>query len=526
MLIRPRSRITLRQLVLVLSIGSVLTMLLAGTIGVYQVQKDQLMDDTLTSNQAFAEKLAASTATLLAQAQQDLAYTANRIAQSSQQLASLQDEVDYLREQGVGFNTVSITDNQGYIVTVSPQSRNLKGRRIDLDTPRTALRHQGPTISKPFTTVLGNLAIQLTHPLRSANKPERGYLTGTIYLNSNGALARQLSEHFFRNDTYVYVVDSARRLLYHPDEDRIGTTVGVNLAIDAVLKGIQGRQRIINSKGEDMLAGFAYVPSAQWGIVVQRPTRVTLAQLSTLMHNMLWQLLIPVVALLALLWYLSTLVSRPLEALAQIMQEGYEDQMPQRIRSVRCWYFEAEYLQNALLSGLGAVGLQLGLLHEAAYQDPMTKLGNRRGLGLALQACQDMGQPYAVMLLDIDFFKSINDTHGHDVGDQVICQLSDIMRGQARDGDALFRLGGEEFLVLLPATQADIATVIAERLRAAVAQAPILPDRTVTVSIGVAGGRPDGLEASEAVIKAADRALYLAKQQGRNRVVRQAVEAV
>ncbi|WP_322997183.1 sensor domain-containing diguanylate cyclase [Castellaniella sp.] len=519
MLIRPRARITLRQLVLILSIGSVLIMLIAGAIGVYHVQREQLMDDTLTSNQAFAEKLAASTSNLLEQAQQDLAYTAERIVQSRQQPSQWQSEVDRLRAQGVGFNTVSLTDSQGVISTVSPRSRNLQGKHTDQNSPNAGLRHQTPTISSPLTTMLGNLAIQLTHPLYTQSNQYLGYLTGTIYLKSDGALARQLGEHFFRNDTYVYVVDSARRLLYHPKTDRIGTTVTINPVVDAVLTGQHGMQRITNSQGVDMLAGFAYVPETKWGIVVQRPTLVTLSQLSKLMRNMLWQLMIPVALLLALLWYLSNLVSRPLGELAQIVQNGYEDQMVQRIRSVRCWYFEADHLQGALLSGLGAVGLQLGQLQEAAYQDPMTGLGNRRGLSLALQACLSMNQPFSVIALDIDFFKSINDTHGHDVGDQIICQIGDRMRSQAREGDALFRMGGEEFLAILPNTQTDIATAIAERLRSNIEQATILPDRNVTVSIGVAGWRPGQDTTGEHIIKAADQALYQAKQSGRNQVI-------
>ncbi|WP_323016525.1 sensor domain-containing diguanylate cyclase [Castellaniella sp.] len=520
MRIRQPSRITLRQLVLVLSIGSVLAMLVAGMAGAYRIQRDQLMEDTLAANQAFAEKLAASTADLLEQAQQDLAYSAERIIQSSMDPAVLQSEADRLRAQGAGFNSVSVTSSQGLIITTSPHTLGILGRRVEPSLPLPALRHRAPEISSPFTTILGNLAIRIIQPLRTAKNQYLGYLAGTVYLKSEGSLARLIGQHYFRNDTYVYVVDSTRHLLYHPKADRIGTKVTYqNSAIDTVLQGQSGALRVTNSQGIDMLAGFAYVPQAKWGIVVQRPTQATLARVEDLMHRALWLSLVPVGLLLALLWFLSGWVSRPLGELALIVQDGYEDSMVRRLQSVRCWYFESQRLQRALLSGLNTVGAQLGQLHDEAYQDPLTGLGNRRGLGLALQTCQALGQAFAVITLDIDFFKRINDTYGHDTGDEVIRQIGDWMRTQAREGDTLFRMGGEEFLALLPGAHQDTASGIAERLRAGIEQAAILPGETVTVSIGVAAWTPEDAADMASVLKAADQALYRAKQTGRNRVV-------
>ncbi|WP_323000276.1 sensor domain-containing diguanylate cyclase [Castellaniella sp.] len=520
MQIRKPSRITLRQLVLILSIGSVLTMLVAGIAGAYRIQRDQLMEDTLAANQAFAEKLAASTSDLLSQAQQDLAYSAERIVQSGMNPAMLQSEVERLRAQGTGFNAVSITGSQGVILAIAPAALNVRGRRVDRSDPRSALRHQTPMISSPFTSILGNLSILISHPLYTAKDQYLGYLAGTVYLKSDGGLSRLIGRHYFRNDTYVYVVDATHRLLYHPQANRIGTEVNYdNPAINAVLQGRSGALRITNSQGIDMLAGFAYVPSTQWGIVVQRPTQVTLARLDALMHRALWLSLIPVGLLLALLWFLASWVSRPLGELALVVQDGYEDNMARRIQSIRCWYFEAQRLQRALLESLGAVGAQLDQLHDEAYQDPLTGLGNRRGLNLALQTFQTLEQPFAVITLDIDFFKHINDTYGHDTGDQVIRQIGQWMRNQAREGDTLFRMGGEEFLTILPGARQDIAANMAERLRAGIEQATILPGETVTVSIGVASWTPEDAADTTQVLKAADQALYRAKQTGRNRVV-------
>ncbi|MGB6242092.1 MAG: sensor domain-containing diguanylate cyclase [Castellaniella sp.] len=520
MRIRRPSRITLRQLVLVLSIGSVLTMLVAGMAGSYRIQRDQLMEDTLAANQAFAEKLAASVSDLLTQAQDGLAYSAKRIIQSGMDPAVLQSEADRLRAQGVGFNAVSVTSSRGLIITTSPETLAIKGRQVKPPVPLPALQHQAAMISSPFTTILGNLAIRVTQPLRTDSKQYLGYMSGTIYLKADGGLARLIGQHYFRNDTYVYVVDDTRHLLHHPDSNRIGTEVTFpNPAIDTVLQGLSGAQRIVNSQGIDMLAGFSYVPAAKWGIVVQRPTQATLARLDDLMHRTLWLSLIPAGLLLTVLWFLSGWVSRPLGELALIVQDGYKDSMAGRIRSVPCWYFEAQRLQRALLLGLGTVEAQLGQLHDEAYQDPLTGLGNRRGLRLALQTFQTMDQAFTVITLDIDFFKRINDTYGHDTGDEVIRQIGDWMRTQARESDALFRMGGEEFLALLPGTHLDTAAGIAERLRAGIEQANILPGEIVTVSIGVAAWSPEDATDTTSALKAADQALYRAKQTGRNRVV-------
>lgn len=132
------------------------------------------------------------------------------------------------------------------------------------------------------------------------------------------------------------------------------------------------------------------------------------------------------------------------------------------------------------------------------------------------------GGQYAVLLLDVDHFKSINDTRGHASGDEVLRHLSRCMKHSTRDGDALGRVGGEEFLILLQDLSIEGAVFIAERLRQKIERSPcVLPQGEpvhVTVSIGVACSEhhPQGLAA---VIEQADQRLYAAKHQGRNRVV-------
>ncbi|SEN67915.1 diguanylate cyclase [Palleronia pelagia] len=158
-----------------------------------------------------------------------------------------------------------------------------------------------------------------------------------------------------------------------------------------------------------------------------------------------------------------------------------------------------------------------------AAHDPLTGLFNRRYamrylLNLAKQPhAEDRG--YGQLVLDVDLFKAVNDTHGHAAGDQVLRQIARRLQENVREGDLLARYGGEEFLVALPDCNLEEARITAERLRAAICGAPMsLPDGShcrVTLSVGVACG----LGAPEALLERADTALYRAKAAGRNRVV-------
>ena len=164
-------------------------------------------------------------------------------------------------------------------------------------------------------------------------------------------------------------------------------------------------------------------------------------------------------------------------------------------------------------------------LERQAHIDLLTDLNNRRYfMELAeqeLARSRRHGEPLSLLMMDLDNFKRVNDTYGHDIGDAALQKLSEVCRDTFRGIDIAGRLGGEEFAALLPETSADQAVEVAERLRQAVEGAAVkLEDGSLihfTVSIGVAGfGAKD--EKIETVLKRADAALYKAKNSGRNRV--------
>lgn len=181
---------------------------------------------------------------------------------------------------------------------------------------------------------------------------------------------------------------------------------------------------------------------------------------------------------------------------------------------------EALFIFRPLFRSLKAA--QLALL-EAAMTDPMTGCMNRRcWMATArkeLKRSRRHGQPLALMVLDIDHFKSINDTWGHAVGDAAIITFARTLRGLLRSADALGRLGGDEFVVLLPETDARQAMLVAEKLRVRVSETVVETSShnfNMTISIGVTklAAADDDITAT---LDRADQALYQAKQSGRNR---------
>jgi two-component system cell cycle response regulator len=171
------------------------------------------------------------------------------------------------------------------------------------------------------------------------------------------------------------------------------------------------------------------------------------------------------------------------------------------------------------------------LLSAIALSDALTELGNRRALDWELpreiQASRQLGQPLSLLILDIDFFKSVNDRHGHLVGDQVLQMVAERLRHNMRFYETPFRYGGEEFVILLKNTGIEEAERGGERLRRLMDNNPFVIhtkldaelDLSLTASIGVAALKPSDDEEGMALLGRADSNLLQAKATGRNRVV-------
>ena len=179
--------------------------------------------------------------------------------------------------------------------------------------------------------------------------------------------------------------------------------------------------------------------------------------------------------------------------------------------------------RGKLQSLAGALSERSRDLERAALTDALTGISNRRYFDTALQQYlaefSRIGKPLGVLVLDIDHFKSVNDTYGHDIGDEVLKAVSNCMFEFTRYHDIAARLGGEEFAIVAPAMTAMELCALADRIRKAIAKLPLEIGNIrlrVTVSIGLASSRTG--DTPVGLLKRADVALYQAKQQGRNRV--------
>ncbi len=207
------------------------------------------------------------------------------------------------------------------------------------------------------------------------------------------------------------------------------------------------------------------------------------------------------------------------------------------------WIDEGKPVQNGhwlafllLVALCAVVSITLGFVYmtmeraelrnfELAMKDMLTGLSNRRAISdqlhMAVSLAQRQGQFLSVLMLDIDHFKRINDSYGHQAGDVVLSGVAQTLASRLRVQDQIGRFGGEEFLVILPDTALEGALTLAEALRAAVESTPTQWGAhaiQATISIGVRGGAITGADTADNLVGAADAAMYRAKQSGRNRV--------
>jgi diguanylate cyclase (GGDEF)-like protein len=191
-------------------------------------------------------------------------------------------------------------------------------------------------------------------------------------------------------------------------------------------------------------------------------------------------------------------------------------------RAISQRLMEGIRLQHANASLAAQLRTALEKVELDAATDALTGHWNRRALDNVLdqqlERCASSGKPFSILMLDIDFFKNINDEFGHMVGDDVLRAFAQRLREFLRSADFCARFGGEEFVVVLPETSLATAMEVGERIRAGIARAPLLdkPRLQVTVSIGVAS--MEQKQGINDLFAAADAAVYLAKNEGRNQV--------
>lgn len=486
----------------------------------YRVQKQSLIESTLDTNRAYAQKLSSTTDSFLKMTLQTLAVSADKLGShlTKEEVEHLESEAERLTSQTETFNSVVIAEKGGEILATSPKTLELQGKILTSEGGMAALTKREAFISEPYISLTGRLIIFISQPIFDENDNYIGLVGGSIYLKEENILQDVLGEHFYEDGSYVYVVDSTGRIIYHQDKDRINDFARENPVIQQLAQGKSGAMQLVNSKGVDMLAGYAYLPTSEWGIVTQRSTKATLLPVTHMMKEMIVKALPFLLVSILIIIYFSNQIANPLQKLAHYAESSTQSNQEEEITQIRTWYYEAIQLKRALNFSMNFFQDRVNFYLHQSTTDPLTKLWNRRSMDEMLKNWTVEDKPYALIILDIDKFKRVNDTYGHNVGDEVLKFLAERMQEMTREQDHCCRLGGEEFVILLPKANEKAAYHVAERLRKKLETTVSPCGEVVTVSLGIALFPENGAHPKQ-ILESADQSLYEAKRTGRNKTI-------
>jgi diguanylate cyclase (GGDEF)-like protein len=225
------------------------------------------------------------------------------------------------------------------------------------------------------------------------------------------------------------------------------------------------------------------------------------------------------VVIAAVAYWLAALIARPLRRLTSAAAQVSARDLPAALPAGGGG--EVGYLTQVFNTMVESLRKHHDELERLSTTDTLTGLSNRRHLmdllAQEIERAKRAGQPFSILMLDVDHFKKYNDNHGHQAGDEVLARVSTVLRNSIRPYDCAARYGGEEFLVMLSAASLDRAKESAERIRKQV-RSEQFGGGLVTISIGVAEYPSQG-DTAKSVIGQADAALYEAKRAGRDRVI-------
>ncbi|MEN4921213.1 sensor domain-containing diguanylate cyclase [Achromobacter spanius] len=487
----------------------------------YQVQKAQAVRNTLESNLAYAQKLADVINLYIHAADRQLTASADRIIEAAPAPDALTRELSLAAARIEGVTAVLLADEGGNVTGRSDSGLPQLAAIRNLSDLGVRELRVGQWVSPCCLPGSRLTTLTLVEPVAGKPGASAGYLAAIVVLERGSGLDRLIGQHAYADGTSVYLVNVSGQMLYR--HSAAGADADVVSSVTANISPVSGpgAAQIRDATGEPVLAGYVPLVKGNWAVVVQRPLDQALSPLKTLVGESLLFAIPAVVLTLILVCACAYAIARPLTRLTGALADP-EPAGAQALKAStrKTWYHEAETLRQALAATLAQHRDEVGRLNTQSMTDPMTGLMNRRALRARIGELVAAGSPFAVIALDLDHFKQVNDVHGHPAGDKVLVAMARTLQENLRPDDTPFRVGGEEFMVLVPASSPQAPMLAAERIRAAVAQRP-MPDGVghVTVSVGVALWPRDG-ESPQEVIKCADQALYLSKQGGRDRVTR------
>lgn len=426
-----------------------------------------------------------------------------QVVAGDEEIRNNQELLDKLNSTASEIDVITILDAKGNILHISgnkynPTVSNLAYR----DYFKEAVKGK-VYVSDVFTTTRGSKAVAISVPIIKKTGID-GVVVGTVKLQDT-SLASMFDDKKFGKNGYIAIIDSTGHVVYHPDKKRIGRK---SVILDK-LKGKSGSKIMKDFSGKDQFIGYSKVGNLNWIVAVSTPT-------SEIMKNgniVNYEILILSIILCALVILLGTYTVRrytkPLDQLIfsfntlkdgnykKIDLSAYEEEFHEMVKVYNNTIESLKETHNGL--------------EEAADMDSLTGVFNRRAFNNLLNRVNEeindgMLEGLGVLLLDIDYFKRINDTYGHLAGDNILKKLTQIIKQCAGD-QSTFRFGGDEFAVVIRNVSDEKLLSIAETIRS---KAEVSLEGC-TVSIGAAK-YPKDTGSIDELLDFADKALYISKE--------------
>lgn len=478
--------------------------------------KKSISEKHLNHNYSYAKKLTSST-------MYQLNYMLKNIIGISEITGhhdADQDDIDtWFKANDDQLNSLFITDQDGIVQYVnSEESGQVSEEKIEpgmtlaSDTFKRVLQEKKPSISDPYYGSTNQLITLISAPIFDTNTGIfQGVVGGTIHMEKTNVLKSLLSTHEYADLSYVFVVDESGKLIYHPDEKRLGEDVSSNKVVQHVMNKEVGSMVIENSEGIEFFAGYAFVESTGWGIIAQTPTSIIDEGISEVFRHIVLVSLPFIIVVLIVGGLLVAMITKPIQQLVSLSEQTvYKDKIEeQEIIKIKSPIYEVRYLYQQIID-------HLRTLNKQARIDGLTEIANRRTFDTVIKKWINEQISFSLIMLDIDFFKKVNDKHGHLVGDEVLKFLAREMVKLSEEDDMCFRYGGEEFGILVKNKGTIETYELAEKLRKQIASMISPSGETIKISLGVTTFQHGDSHAKELLTRA-DAALYHSKQTGRNK---------
>ncbi|WP_158217596.1 sensor domain-containing diguanylate cyclase [Lottiidibacillus patelloidae] len=497
---------------------SVLLTIIILLISVHQSEREFMEETHLSLNYSKVKKISQTVDNLFVSMSMSLQEITNYIA-SHEGLTDdeIQEQLEIYRNSGRYFNSVAWVDQTGLVRNIAPSSVGLRGHRITTGVTKEILDNKTPALSDPYIAPTGRLILLISKPLYNSRGQYKGMIAGTIYLHEKNVLNEILGNDVIEeNGSYYYVVGPEGNILFHPISKRIGENVKSNTVVEKIMQGKSGMEQVTNTNGIPMLAAYSYVPEIGWGVVQQTP--VSFIDKVILSHHvkMILYMLAPFLIILMISILIARKLAAPFKNLAEIVNRVAEGKSVTIPDDQTHWNWEAEMLTKSARIAIKAVQENNERLMATATTDALTNIPNRSKLNTIMENLADINQVFSIVVIDIDRFKDVNDTYGHQKGDEVLKFLANMLKTASRKEDFYFRYGGEEFVLLLPQTKSKEAFLVAEKIRLKVEKTDSPVGSPITISLGIAEF-PKNSGKLEELFSKADKALYESKLNGRNR---------